>query len=198
MKKSSATSVKYVHTKVPQWKLWLIISQKKHKDGSDFNTANKNQEDNQNTPQTNNSSLVGVKQEGKVQKKSFRKRNMRIKSDSKIDPNGFSKLEDVETIGVFKDCMYCSKSVDKNEWNEHIELCKNQIQCEVKAELKEEILGFEPNESIRKVECPMCFKQCTFLSDLEDHMTKFHRIPHSVQNKLLKGRKPLAIIRENL
>ena len=115
-------------------------------------------------------------------------------------------MEDVETIGVFKDCMFCSTNVDKNEWNEHIELCKNQIQYDVKTELKEEIIGFEanvekrlePNELTKKVECPMCFKQCTLLSDLEDHMTKFHRIPHSVQNKLLKGRKPLAIIRENL
>ena len=127
---------------------------------------------------------------------------MRIKCNSKVDPNGCSKLEDLETIGVFKDCMYCNTNIDENEWNEHIELCKNQTQYDVKAELKEEIIGseanvekrLEPNESTRKVECPMCFKQCTFLSDLEDHMTKFHRIPHSVQKKLLKERKSLLAI----
>jgi hypothetical protein len=98
--------------------------------------------------------------------------------------------------------MYCNTNIDENEWNEHIELCKNQTQYDVKAELKEEIIGseanvekrLEPNESTRKVECPMCFKQCTFLSDLEDHMTKFHRIPHSVQKKLLKERKSLLAI----
>ena len=79
-------------------------------------------------------------------------------------------------------------------------LCKGDmpIKSDFKVVTDNSKLKVEPNEPTTTVECPMCSKQYTLLSDLGDHMTKFHRIPLNIQRKLLKGRKSLAIIQEDL
>ena len=79
----------------------------------------------------------------------------------------------------------------------------------VKPEMKEEIIyldnlneqtetGLEPRELTAIHICPMCFKKYASLSDLESHISLFHRIPKNVQRKSMQGGQSMSIITQTL
>ena len=95
-------------------------------------------------------------------------------------------------------------ATENQECHQNTPTTNNSVLMEVKSEVQKSdfksVSKFkvESNEPTTIVECPMCSKPYTLLSDLGDHMTKFHRIPLNIQRKLLKGKKSLAIIQEDL
>ena len=87
----------------------------------------------------------------------------------------------------------------------------------IKSEVKEEIIDlddlnectenvsnmndqkrWEPLEITTIYTCPMCYKKYASLSDLESHISLFHRIPKKVQRQSMQGGKSMAIITQSL
>ena len=60
------------------------------------------------------------------------------------------------------------------------------------------INGAEPQELTTIYTCPMCYKKYASLSDLESHISLFHRIPKKVQRQSMQGGKSMAIITQSL
>ena len=59
-------------------------------------------------------------------------------------------------------------------------------------------LALEPSEMTRNFTCPMCGKKYLILSDVENHLSSFHRIAKKVQKILMQGDKSVAIIKESM
>ena len=89
--------------------------------------------------------------------------------------------------------------------------------AKIKSEVKEEIIYLddlndcteivsnmngqkwaEPHELTTIYTCPMCYKKYASLSDLESHISLFHRIPKKVQRQSMQGGKSMAIITQSL
>ena len=79
----------------------------------------------------------------------------------------------------------------------------------VKPETKEEIIyldnlneqtetKLEPRELTAIHICPMCFRKYASLSDLESHISLFHRIPKKIQRKSMQGGQSMSIITQTL
>ena len=79
----------------------------------------------------------------------------------------------------------------------------------VKPEMKEEIIyldnlneqtetGLEPRELTAIHICPMCFRKYASLSDLESHISLFHRIPKKIQRQSMQGGQSMSIITQTL
>ena len=80
----------------------------------------------------------------------------------------------------------------------------------VKPEMKEEIIyldnlneqtettGLEPRELTAIHICPMCFRKYASLSDLESHISLFHRIPKKIQRQTMQGGQSMSIITQTL
>ena len=118
-----------------------------------------------------------------------------------------------EVINLEEENDYISPSADEN---------KARLKTsKIKSELKEEIIDLddfneatenlsnlnnqkgtinraEPRELTTIYTCPMCYKKYASLSDLESHISLFHRIPKKVQRQSMQGGKSMAIITQSL
>ena len=108
-----------------------------------------------------------------------------------------------------KENYFISPPVDKNK--SRFETAK--IKCETKVEIIDlddlnectenvsnmnDQKGAEPHELTTIYTCPMCYKKYASLSDLESHISLFHRIPKKVQRQSMQGGKSMAIITQSL
>ena len=81
-----------------------------------------------------------------------------------------------------------SKNESENE-SENLSNLKNQTRT---------MNRVEPRELTTIYTCPMCYKKYASLSDLESHISLFHRIPKKVQRQSMQGGKSMAIITQSL
>ena len=59
-------------------------------------------------------------------------------------------------------------------------------------------LALEHSEMTRNFTCPMCDMKYFTLSDVENHLSLFHRIAKKVQKLLMQGEKSVAITKESI
>ena len=78
---------------------------------------------------------------------------------------------------------------DLNDFTENVSNLNNQTRT---------IDRGEPQELTTIYTCPMCYKKYASLSDLESHISLFHRIPKKVQRQSMQGGKSMAIITQSL
>ena len=118
-----------------------------------------------------------------------------------------------EVINLDEENDYISPILDKNK--------ARPKTSKIKSEVKEEIIDLddlndctenvsnlnnqmrtidrgEPKELTTIYTCPMCYKKYASLSDLESHISLFHRIPKKVQRQSMQGGKSMAIITQSL
>ena len=118
-----------------------------------------------------------------------------------------------EVINLDEENDYISPILDKNK--------ATSKTSKIKSEVKEEIIDLddlndctenvsnlnnqtrtidrgEPKELTTIYTCPMCYKKYASLSDLESHISLFHRIPKKVQRQSMQGGKSMAIITQSL
>ena len=118
-----------------------------------------------------------------------------------------------EIINLEEENDYISPILDENK--------SRPKTSKIKSEVKEEIIDLddlndctengssfnnqtrtfdrgEPQELTTIYTCPMCYKKYASLSDLESHISLFHRIPKKVQRQSMQGGKSMAIITQSL
>ena len=95
---------------------------------------------------------------------------------------------------------YISEIVEIEDSNEE-SVCNNGGLQTKKLEQNgesEDVKRWEPKEVTQIYTCPMCFKKYASLSDVETHISLFHRISRKVQRESMQGGKSMSIITKNL
>ena len=95
---------------------------------------------------------------------------------------------------------YISEIIEIEEPNEE-SVCNNGgLQTKKLGENNEseDAKRWEPKEVTQIYTCPMCFKKYASLSDVETHISLFHRISRKVQRESMQGGKSMSIITKNL
>ena len=95
---------------------------------------------------------------------------------------------------------YISEIIEIEEPNEE-SVCNNgglQTKKLGENDESEDVKRWEPKEVTQIYTCPMCFKKYASLSDVETHISLFHRISRKVQRESMQGGKSMSIITKNL
>ena len=102
---------------------------------------------------------------------------------------------------------YFEEIIEIEDTNEE-SVCNNGDKIQFNGELRrkeleqndesEDVKRWEPKEVTQIYTCPMCFKKYASLSDVETHISLFHRISRKVQRESMQGGKSMSIITKNL
>ena len=88
------------------------------------------------------------------------------------------------------------KPIWKSKWN-----IKNETKEDI-IDLDEEVISVEKSKEPREIrqvfKCPICKKAYISITDVEDHMSSFHRISKRFQRNQMQTGQSMYIITKNL